>query len=164
MESVLGISLFALPEPFLTEPWGKRGHFAWTNIVLYLIHTHAQTCACSYAHTTCDQFQQLFTMQSIVTKLQWQAGRWIICCYGYNGLPRRAGQVFQKNYWCRVLEVHSFIVNLIFWSGVLLKMRLFKAIFSLNYQKYEAIFLCPTVCHLCSKSKEMWKYQSSTAL
>lgn len=108
VESVLGKSLFTLREPCLTEPWGKEGHFAWANTGMYLVHIHTQTCACSYAHTSRDQFQQLFTVQSMVTKPQWQTGSRVVCCYGCNGLPRRVGQVFQNNHWCRVVRGQLF--------------------------------------------------------
>lgn len=107
-ESVLGTSLFMLREPCVSEPRGNEGHFAWANTSLYHTHTHACAHTGSYAHTSCDQFQQLFTVQSMVTEPQLQTGSWVVCCYGYNGVPRRVGQVLQNNYWCRVLRRRLF--------------------------------------------------------
>lgn len=50
-------------------------------------------------------------------------------------------------------EDNSFIVNLIFWTGVLLTMRLFKTILSLDCWKCGAVFPYP-ICLLSGKNVE----------
>lgn len=152
VESVLGRSLFTLREPCVPEPCGNRGHFAWVNTASHR-HTHRGVHAPmhvpvvigSNTYSQCNQ-----RLQNHGSKLEAKLGVAMditVCLEEWVKFSKIITDVGCS-------EDDSFIVNLIFWSGVLLKMRLFKAILSLDYGTRGTIFPYPTICHASGKNGE----------
>lgn len=164
MEGDLGKSVYLWKLVWLSLG-EKEGHLTSARTVFYLVRTHTHTQKLNKNHKHAHMHRPLVTSSNNYS----QHNPWLgdhsvklegtVCCYDYKGLPRRSRQIFPKNHWCRVS-------NLVFWSWGLQKMRVFKAILSLDYQKHEVNFCILLLLLLFAVKPEKYvkQYKSSTAL